>query len=59
MADSVYWDDLNEDLQDPEFPAAFIAASERIAAIDGLYVAHDHSETVEGCYRCELSIDEG
>jgi transcriptional regulator with XRE-family HTH domain len=52
---SAFWDDLAEDLQDPEFVREYVTESVRIAAIDTIMNALDDARTTAGLSKAELA----
>lgn len=52
---SVFWDDLASDLQDPEFLREYVAESIRIATIDGVVNELDAARTAAGLTKAELA----
>jgi DNA-binding phage protein len=56
MADeSVFWDDLAKDLEDPEFLREYIVESMRIATIDGLVNSLDEAREAAGMTKADLA----
>ncbi len=54
-ATSIFWDDLNEDLKDPEFRARFDQESARIAAVDYVINLLDEQRVAQGMSKAELA----
>ncbi len=54
-ADSAFWDDLAQDLQDPEFLRDYVVESMRIATIDRLVNALDEAREAAGLTKAELA----
>ena len=54
-ADSAFWDDLAQDLQDPEFLRDYVVESVRIATIDRLVNALDEAREAAGLTKAELA----
>ncbi len=52
---SVYWDNLVEDLKDPEFLRSYITESLRVATIDQLVNDLDEARTKLGLSKAELA----
>ncbi|MGH7910286.1 MAG: helix-turn-helix domain-containing protein [Candidatus Dormibacteraceae bacterium] len=52
---SQFWDDLAEDLQDPEFLREYVRESVRIATIDQLVNALDQAREAAGLSKAELA----
>lgn len=52
---SAFWDDLAQDLQDPEFLREYIAESVRIATIDALVNALDEARAAAGLSKADLA----
>jgi DNA-binding XRE family transcriptional regulator len=52
---SAFWDDLAEDLKDPELRHHFILESERIAAIDRVINQLDELRAEQGLSKAELA----
>jgi transcriptional regulator with XRE-family HTH domain len=52
---SVFWDDLASDLQDPEFLREYVAESVRIATIDRIVNELDAARTAAGLTKAELA----
>lgn len=57
MADeqSVFWDDLARDLEDPEFLREYVVESMRIATIDNLVNSLDEAREAAGMTKAELA----
>ena len=56
MSDSaVFWADLHEDLQDPEFRRAFVLETMRIAATDDIVNAFDEARERAGISKADLA----
>ena len=56
MSDSaVFWADLQEDLQDPEFRRAFVLETMRIAATDDIVNAFDEARERAGITKADLA----
>jgi transcriptional regulator with XRE-family HTH domain len=53
--DSAFWDDLSQDLQDPEFLRDYVVESMRIATIDRLVNALDEAREAAGLTKAELA----
>jgi DNA-binding phage protein len=54
-APTTYWDDLVEDLKDPEFLRAYITESLRVETIDRLVNDLDEARTALGLSKAELA----
>jgi DNA-binding phage protein len=54
-SDSVYWDDLAEDLKDPEFLRQFILESIRINTIDTIVNQLDEARELAGLSKADLA----
>lgn len=54
-ADSAFWDDLAQDLQDSEFLRDYVVESMRIATIDRLVNALDEAREAAGLTKAELA----
>lgn len=52
---SVYWDDLVEDLRDPEFLRAYITESLRVATVDRLVHELDEAREALGLTKAQLA----
>lgn len=52
---SVFWDDLAEDLKDPEFLREYVVESMRIATIDQVVNALDDAREAAGLTKAELA----
>jgi len=52
---SVFWDDLAQDLQDPQFLREYVAQSIRIATIDRLVNELDGARVAAGLSKAELA----
>jgi DNA-binding phage protein len=55
MATSVFWDDLAEDLQDPEFLREYVVESCRIATVDRVVNALDDARVSAGLSKAALA----
>lgn len=55
MTDSVFWDDLARDLQDPQFLREYVVESVRIATIDSVVRALDQAREAAGLSKAELA----
>jgi transcriptional regulator with XRE-family HTH domain len=53
--DSVFWDDLARDLQDPQFLREYVVESVRIATIDNVVNALDQAREAAGLSKAELA----
>jgi transcriptional regulator with XRE-family HTH domain len=54
-APTTYWDDLIEDLRDPEFVRAYVTESLRVETIDRLVNDLDEARTALGLSKAELA----
>jgi DNA-binding XRE family transcriptional regulator len=54
-AENVFWDDLAEDLENPELRHHYILESERIAAIDAIINQLDEVRTEQGLSKAQLA----
>ncbi|MEV4350648.1 helix-turn-helix transcriptional regulator [Actinoplanes sp. NPDC049596] len=54
-ANSAFWEDLAEDLKDPEFLRAYVVESVRIATIDAVVNALDEAREAAGLSKAALS----
>lgn len=54
-APTTYWDDLVEDLKDPEFVRAYVTESLRVETIDRLVNDLDEARTALGLSKAELA----
>ncbi len=52
---SVFWDDLAQDLKDPEFLREFLVESVRIATVDDVVNALDEAREAAGLSKAELA----
>lgn len=52
---SLFWDDLAEDLEDPEFLRTYIGESMRIATVDAIVNALDDAREVAGISKADLA----
>jgi transcriptional regulator with XRE-family HTH domain len=52
---ATFWDDLAEDLRDPEFLRAYVVESVRIETIDRLVNALDEARIADGLNKAELA----
>jgi len=52
---SVFWDDLAEDLDDPEFLREYVSESVRIATVDAVVNALDDARIAAGLTKAELA----
>lgn len=52
---SVFWDDLARDLEDPEFLREYVVESVRIAAIDRIVNALDEAREAAGMSKAEVA----
>ncbi len=55
MAQSVFWDDLARDLEDPDFLRQYVVESIRIATIDTVVNALDEAREAAGLSKAELA----
>ncbi|XVU28557.1 DNA-binding protein [Actinoplanes sp. CA-054009] len=54
-ADSAFWDDLVEDLKDPDFLRAYVVESVRVATIDAVVNALDDAREAAGLSKAALA----
>ncbi|MCE0487818.1 helix-turn-helix domain-containing transcriptional regulator [Ornithinimicrobium sediminis] len=52
---TAFWDDLNRDLQDPEFLREYVVESMRISTIDSVVNAIDDAREAAGLSKAELA----
>lgn len=52
---TAFWDDLNRDLQDPEFLREYVTESMRISTIDSVVNAIDDAREAAGLSKAELA----
>jgi len=52
---SIFWDDLAEDLADPEFLRQYVVESVRIATLDRIVNALDSARLAEGISKAEVA----
>lgn len=52
---TAFWDDLNRDLQDPEFLREYVVESMRISTIDSVVNAMDDARQAAGLSKAELA----
>lgn len=55
MADGAFWDDLERDLEDPEFLREYVVESMRIATVDAVINALDEAREAAGLSKAELA----
>lgn len=55
MTGSAFWDDLAEDLEDPEFLREYVVESCRIATVDRIVNALDDARTAAGLSKAALA----
>ncbi|WP_280253063.1 XRE family transcriptional regulator [Nocardia abscessus] len=53
--ESVFWDDLADDLQDPEFLREFVLESIRVKTVDAIVNALDHARAAASLSKAELA----
>lgn len=52
---SVFWDDLSQDLEDPEFLREYVVESVRIATVDRIVNALDEAREAAGLSKADLA----